>query len=162
MSGEIKKGFPPFYAPDSEVLILGSFPSVKSRRVDFYYGNPQNRFWRVLAKFFAAPVPESTDEKKAFLLSHKIALWDIVTECEIVGSQDATIKNYEIADVRAFVEEVPVKAVLINGGTAFNIFEKNFSDIRVPYLRLPSTSPANTRFDEEEWFDGLRTVFSGT
>ncbi len=162
MSGEIKKGFSPFYAPDSEVLILGSFPSVKSRQREFYYGNPQNRFWRVLAKYFNAPVPESTEEKKAFLIKYKIALWDIVTQCEIVGSQDATIRNYEIANVRAFTEEVPVKAVLVNGGTAFGIFEKNFSDLRVPYRRLPSTSPANTRFDEKEWFDGLRTVFSGT
>ncbi|MGN0817366.1 MAG: uracil-DNA glycosylase family protein, partial [Candidatus Coproplasma sp.] len=84
--GEVFHGFQPFFNADSRVLILGSFPSVKSRKVDFYYGNPQNRFWKILSEFFSLPYPESVDKKKSLLESCGVALWDIVTECEIRGS----------------------------------------------------------------------------
>ncbi len=96
---DIKYGFEPFINDDSKLLILGSFPSVKSRQVEFYYGNKQNRFWRTVCSFFGEEVPEATDDKKEFLLKRKIALWDVVTECEIVGSQDVTIKNFKVANI---------------------------------------------------------------
>ena len=91
--GRVKIGFPPVYDTHSEVLILGSFPSVKSREISFYYGNKQNRFWKTVCAFFGEDVPDSVEGKKAFLLRRKIALWDMVTECEIVGSADASIQN---------------------------------------------------------------------
>ena len=93
------KGFEPFFNRDSEVLILGSFPSIMSRQQSFYYGNPRNDFWRLLASAFGRPVPQTVSEKKDFLCGNKIALWDIVTCCEIRGSADSSIKNYQLADL---------------------------------------------------------------
>ena len=97
--GEIKRGFEPVYDKDSKLLILGSFPSVKSRQIEFYYGNKQNKFWKTVCGFFGEDVPGDTEGKKQFLYRRNIALWDIVTECEIVGSQDSTIKNFKTADI---------------------------------------------------------------
>lgn len=160
--GEIKYGFAPVYAENSKLLILGSFPSVKSRKIDFYYGNKQNRFWKTVCSFFGEEVPEDTEGKKQFLYRRNIALWDIVTECEIVGSQDSTIKNFKTADIKKLLQNSEISFIMINGGTAFSIFEKQFADIGVPYKKLPSTSSANTRFSKEEWFDCLSGVFGRT
>lgn len=156
---EIKKGFEPFFFEDSKVLILGSFPSVKSRKCNFYYGNPQNRFWNVLADFFNQPLPATVNDKKLFLKNNKIALWDMVTECEIVGSQDAQIKNFKVADIKNLLQKIDVTFIILNGNKAGEIFVKNFADVGVPYIILPSTSPANTRFSKEKWFDALFGVF---
>ena len=156
---EIKKGFEPFYNSDSRLLVLGSFPSVKSRQTEFYYGNPQNRFWKTVAEFFGEAPPVSLEDKKQFLLRRRIALWDVVTECEIVGSQDATIKNFIVADVQNLLQKLKIGLIIINGGKAAAIFEKNFPQIGAPYIKLPSTSPANTRFDKEKWFDALSRIF---
>lgn len=156
---EIKKGFEPFYGKDAKLLILGSFPSVKSRQTEFYYGNSQNRFWRVLSEFFGEITPRSVEQKKEFLIRRKIALWDIVTECEIVGSRDSTIKSFKIADIKNLLQKIEISLIIINGGKAAEIFEKNFPDLSVPYIKLPSTSPANARFSKEEWFCGLSRVF---
>ena len=157
--GEIKYGFEPVYDNNSRLLILGSFPSVKSRQIDFYYGNRQNRFWKTVCGFFGEEVPAATEDKKQFLYRRKIALWDIVTECEIVGSQDSTIKNFKTADIKKLLQNSRISFIIINGGTAFSIFEKQFADISVPYIKLPSTSPANTRFSKEEWHNALSQVF---
>lgn len=160
--GKIFKGFEPVCDSNSKVLILGSFPSVKSRKVEFYYGNRQNRFWRTVASFFGEELPETTEEKRAFLLRNKIALWDIVTECEIVGSQDSTIKNFKVADINSLLQKSEIGYIILNGSKAFTIFEKYYSDIRIPYLKLSSTSPANTRFDEKEWQSALSRAFKRT
>ena len=104
MSGIIKHGFEPVYDKNSKVLILGSFPSVKSRQVDFYYGNKRNRFWETLCSYFGEAVPESTQDKIDFLLRRNIAIWDIVTECEIDGSKDDTIKNFKVADLKKVLQ----------------------------------------------------------
>lgn len=160
--GEIKRGFEPVYDKDSKLLILGSFPSVKSRQIDFYYGNKQNKFWKTVCGFFGESVPEDTEGKKQFLYRRNIALWDIVTECEIVGSQDSTIKNFKTADIEKLLQNSKISFIMINGGTAFSIFEKRFAGINVPYKKMPSTSPANTRFSKEEWFDTLSRIFAGT
>lgn len=150
-------GFPPFYGADSKVLILGSFPSVKSREQSFYYGHPQNAFWRILSTFFGEDKPLTVEEKKAFLTRNKIALWDIVTECEIVGSRDETIKNFKVANLQEVLQNSAVSCILVNGGKAFKIFEKHYKDIEIPYLKLPSTSPANARRDDGEWYAALRS-----
>ncbi len=157
--GPIIKGFEPFYDKSSRLLVLGSFPSVKSRAVEFYYGNPQNRFWATLAEFFGESAPLVVEDKKDFLIKRKIALWDIVTECEIKGSKDSEIKNYKVADVQNLLQKVKVGLIILNGGKAYEIFTKNYADIGVTYVKLPSTSPANTRFSKEEWFDALSRVF---
>lgn len=157
--GEIKKGFEPFCFEDSKVLVLGSFPSVKSRATEFYYGNKQNRFWRILSEFFQENEPSTIDEKKEFLQRNRVALWDVVTECEIKGSQDSTIKNFKVADIEKLLQNFKIGLIIINGGRAFSIFEKNFGGISVPYAQLPSTSPANTQFDKEKWFDALSRAF---
>lgn len=155
-------GFAPFFHSDSKVLILGSFPSVKSRAVEFYYGNPQNAFWRIVAGFFGETVPVSVADKKDFLTRNKIALWDIVTECEITASRDETIKNFKVANLAEVLQNSSVSCILVNGGRAFSIFEKHYGTIEIPYFKLPSTSPANTRRKDDEWYAALRRAFSGT
>lgn len=156
------KGFEPFYGNDSKVLILGSFPSVKSRAQSFYYGNPQNAFWRILSAFFGEDLPNSVEDKKALLLRNKVALWDIVTECEIVGSRDDTIKNLKVANLKEVLQNSQIECILINGGTAYRIFAKEYSGLQIPAIKLPSTSPANTRRKDDEWFAALRRAFSRT
>ena len=158
---DIKCGFKPVFDKNSRVLILGSFPSVKSRKVEFYYGNRQNRFWKILCGFFGEAVPESTEKKTALLLRHNVALWDIVTECEIEGSSDASIKNYKVAELDKVFLVSPIKLIILNGGKSFEIFKKFYGEIAVPYIKLPSTSPANTRCDEGEWYRALNSVFGG-
>ena len=134
---------------------------MKSRKVEFYYGNRQNRFWKILCGFFGEAVPESTEEKIALLLRHNVALWDIVTECEIEGSSDASIKNYKVAELDKVLSVSSIELIILNGGKSFEIFKKFYGEIAVPYIKLPSTSPANTRCDEGEWYRALNSVFGG-
>lgn len=161
MSGLIK-GFEPFYDGESRVLILGSFPSVKSREQSFYYGHPQNAFWRILSAFFGEDKPLTVEEKKAFLSRNKVALWDVVTECEIVGSRDETIKNFKVANLSEVLQNSSVSCILVNGGRAFTIFEKHYAGLEITYFKLPSTSPANARRKDDEWYTALRRAFNGT
>lgn len=144
-------GFEPFFDSDSEILILGSFPSVKSRETDFYYGNKQNRFWRTLATIFNCAVPTTNEEKKLFLAKYKIALWDIVVECDIKGSMDADIKNPKLADIYRVLNAAPIKKIITNGQKAHSLFVKHFPELEKITVPLPSTSPANARFDFEKW-----------
>jgi hypoxanthine-DNA glycosylase len=111
--------------------------------------------------FFGESIPETVEGKKDFLLRRHIALWDVVTSCEIVGSQDSTIKNYQIADIAGLASRWHFKAIICNGSTAYKLFLKHVPDLNLPVYPLPSTSPANTRFDEKEWYDALRAVFKG-
>lgn len=151
MTQTVSMGFPPFYKKTCKILVLGSFPSVKSREISFYYGNPQNRFWKVAAKAFGCSVPETVEEKKVFLAENGVALWDVVAECEIKGSMDSDIKNYSVADVRSLVAEIRPEKILLNGKKAAEIFAKNFPELVPLSVVLPSTSPANVRFDESLW-----------
>ncbi|MDE7082722.1 MAG: DNA-deoxyinosine glycosylase [Clostridia bacterium] len=156
---EIKHGFEPFYDENSVVLILGSFPSVKSRQVEFYYGNKQNRFWKTVCSFFGEEVPNGVDGKKDFLKRRNIALWDMVTECEIVGSQDNKIKNFKVANIKKLLQNSKINYIMLNGSKAAEIFLRNFGDTEVPFVQLPSTSPANTRFKTEVWYYALSRAF---
>lgn len=155
-------GFAPFFSGNSRVLILGSFPSVKSRAQSFYYGNPQNAFWRILSEFFKEDKPATVEDKKQFLLRNRVALWDIVTECEIVGSRDDTIKNFKVANLAEVLQNAPIECILINGGKAYGVFKKYYANLTVPAIKLPSTSPANTGKKDDEWFAALRRAFSQT
>lgn len=155
----IKHGFEPVFNSESKLLILGSFPSVKSRQIEFYYGNKQNNFWKTVCGFFGEEVPPTTEGKKQFLLRRKIALWDVVSECEIVGSQDSTITNFKVADIKKLLQNSQISFIILNGSKAYEIFTQNFSDVNVPFKKLPSTSPANTRFSQEIWHDELSGIF---
>lgn len=158
----IVHGFEPFYNADSKVLILGSFPSVKSREQSFYYGNTRNAFWRILANFFGEEVPLTLPEKKDFLIRRKIALWDIVTECEIIASRDETIKNFKVANLDIVLQNCSLSCIIVNGGRAYDIFARNYCGLDLPVYKLPSTSPANARRNDDEWYAALRRAFAGT
>lgn len=151
-------GFPPVYNAESRVLILGSFPSVKSREIEFYYGHKQNRFWKTVCGIFGEEVPLSVEGKKEFLLRNKIALWDMVTECEIEGSADSSVKNPRVADLTEIFKVAKIEKILLNGSLSFSLFEKHYSDCGIPYYKMPSTSPANPRFDERVWRERLNDL----
>lgn len=155
--------FPPFYDADSRILILGSFPSVKSREQQFYYGHPQNRFWRVLAELRKEPLPQSVEEKKEFLRRNRIALWDVIDSCEIIGSSDSSIRNAKVTDLSLILDSCPIRRIYTNGGTAKRLFEKYQRDrYGVEAVGLPSTSPANASYSLErlvrEWGCILETL----
>lgn len=140
----------PVFDNQSEILILGSFPSVKSREEGFFYGHPQNRFWRVTAAVFGAPVPSTTLEKRAFLLQNRIALWDVIASCEIEGSSDASIRNVTANDLNVILNAAPIRQIYVNGKTAERYFKQYiFPQIQRNAICLPSTSPANAAWSLE-------------
>ena len=155
-------GFEPCFDCESRILILGSFPSVISRKALFYYANPLNRFWKTLESLTGEPPLKSVAEKKAFLSRHRIALWDVVTECDIRGSLDSNIKNYVVADINSVTEAAKIEAIFLNGQTAYRIFKKHFPSLLPFAVSLPSTSPANTRFDYAEWEKALSPYLKRT
>ena len=144
------KGFDPFLT-DGKLLVLGSFPSVRSREVNFYYGNRQNRFWKVLAETFSRPVPETITEKQDLLRFCGVSLWDVVTECEIVGSMDKDIRSPVLADLPALLAAHPFDKILANGATAYALLLKAYPELSRFAVKMPSTSPANGRFDQTVW-----------
>ena len=136
--------FGPFYNKDSNVLILGSIPSPKSREQGFYYGHPRNRFWPVLAALFGESVPETVPERKEFLTRHNIALWDVLTSCDIKGADDGSIRNPEANDMRLITESADIRAIFTTGGKATKLYEKMCEPVcGISARGLPSTSPAN-------------------
>ena len=147
-------GFSPVFDCNSEVLILGSFPSVKSRQAEFYYGNKQNRFWKMLSEAFGESEPQTVDDKIRLCLNYKVALWDVVASCRISGSMDADIKDYELVDLQQVLAHSKVEKILCNGATSFKLTKTCYKG-NLPIYKLPSTSPANVSFDKGEWFKHL-------
>lgn len=147
-------GFEPVFDGNSKILILGSFPSVKSREQAFYYGNKQNRFWAILSEFYNCPV-NSVADKKSLCLRNGIALWDIVASCSIVGSLDSDIRDYKLVDLSQVLNKCNVTKILCNGAKAYQLTESAYSG-GVPVVKMPSTSPANVRFEKQVWFDNLK------
>ena len=146
----------PVFDKDSRVLILGSFPSVKSREEGFFYGHPQNRFWKVTANVFGEQTPQTVSDKKAFLLRNHIALWDVIGSCEIEGSSDSSIRNVTVNDISVILNTGDIRAVFLNGQKAYQLYKKYlFPVIRREGICLPSTSPANAAWNlerlTEEW-----------
>lgn len=140
----IVHSFEPVYDKDSEILILGTLPSVKSRENNFYYGHKQNRFWKVLATLLKEPVPDTIEEKKAMLLAHRIALWDVIQSCDIKGSSDSSIKNVQPTDIGMILEKTNVTQIYANGNKAGQLYKRyQFPVTRIEATVLPSTSPAN-------------------
>lgn len=116
--------FEPVFNKDSKILVLGSFPSVKSRENNFYYVHPQNRFWKVLAKVLGEEVPQTIEEKSAFLLENHIAVWDVIESCTIIGSSDSSIKDVVVNDFSKILENSGVKVIYVNGGKAYELYYK--------------------------------------
>ncbi|PKM74016.1 MAG: DNA-deoxyinosine glycosylase [Firmicutes bacterium HGW-Firmicutes-16] len=142
---------PPIFDENSKFLILGSFPSVKSREVHFFYGHPQNRFWRVMSALFDSPLPVTIEEKTALLLDNGIALWDVIAYCDIEGSDDASIKNVIPNDLRVITGATDIKQIFTNGGTSYKYYKTYcLQQTGIPATKLPSTSPANAGISLEK------------
>lgn len=153
---QVKHPFKPIYNKNSKVLILGSFPSVKSREEDFYYAHPNNRFWKIISYILQKDFPLNIEEKKQMLLEGKIAIWDVLEQCEITGSSDASIKNPIVNDIYSLVNKSNIKAIFFNGKKSFQIFNKFCTKKpNVDLIYLPSTSPANAAFN----FDKLCVIW---
>lgn len=142
---KLSHSFGPFYREDSEILILGSFPSVKSREQNFYYGHPQNRFWKVLAAIYKDAVPETVEKKKRFLIRHKVALYDVIDQCSIIGSSDSSIEDVVVTDIQPILRQSRIgDRIFTNGGKAFSLYMKyTYPLTGIRPVKLPSTSPAN-------------------
>jgi len=149
-----KHPIPPLYDKDSKVLILGSFPSVKSREQMFFYGHPQNRFWKVISAVMGADTPISTEEKIRFLHDNHIALWDVIASCDITGSSDSSIKNVVANNLTEILENADIKQIFVNGKTAEKYYNKYICDkiCRDAYC-LPSTSAANAGWSVDKLID---------
>ena len=149
----------PVFDKDSRVLILGSFPSVKSREEGFFYGHPQNRFWRVTASVFGEDVPKTIDEKKSFLLRNHIALWDVIGSCEINGSSDSSIRNVSVNNIEMILETADIQAIYLNGKKAFQLYQKHMLPVTGREgICLPSTSPANATWQMDRLVRAWRVI----
>lgn len=150
--------FQPIFDQNSRVLILGTFPSVKSREAGFYYYHPQNRFWKVIAAITEESFPVSIEQKKNLLLKHGIAIWDVIKFCDIIGSSDSSIKNVEPADLSIILEKADICRIYANGGKACELYKKySYPITGRDIIKLPSTSPANATYSLdrllEEWME---------
>ncbi len=142
--------FPPLFDARSRILILGSFPSVKSRERNFFYAHPQNRFWPLMAALFGEAVPSSVPEKEALILSHHLALWDVIRSCTVAGSSDAGIRDAEPNDLRIILDRCPIERIACNGQKSFQLYRRFLEPVLgMEALCLPSTSPANARWTLE-------------
>lgn len=151
--------FPPLYNKDSKILILGSFPSVKSREQMFFYGHPQNRFWRVVSSVFGCDTPQTVEEKRAFLLKNGIALWDVIASCEIVGSADSSIKNVKANDLSVILRDADIQKIYVNGRTAEKYYRQyTQKSVGREAICLPSTSPANAAWTPERLIAAWRVI----
>lgn len=159
----VKHTFEPIYDKNSKILILGSLPSVKSREQGFYYGHPQNRFWKVLAKLLEWEEPVNVEDKKKMLLENRIAIWDVLESCDIQGSSDSSIKNPVAADIPGLLNKTKIEKVYVNGTTAGKYYKKYILPLTgVEAVVLQSTSPLNCRYGleklEENWSVILQNI----
>lgn len=158
----VRHTFEPVYDKDCRTLVLGSFPSVKSREYNFYYGHPQNRFWKLMARLFDEEVPESIPQKRELLLRHHIAVWDVVAICDIKGSSDSSIRNVVPADINRVLRVADIDRIITNGNTAFRLYRKYCQEqTGRPAVKCPSTSPANAIFSTERLADAWAPYIPG-
>lgn len=158
--------FGPVYDENSKILILGSMPSVKSREQQFYYGHPQNRFWKVLSAVFHEKEPVSIEEKKDFLLRNNVALWDVIESCDIIGSSDSSIRNVRANNIGMILDKADIETIFANGGKAYELFIKYCSQYtgkeKPKLVKLPSTSPANAAWRPERLTETWRSMILAT
>ena len=152
---------PPLYDAQSRILILGSFPSVKSREAQFFYGHPQNRFWKVLAAVLDRPVPQTVPEKQAMLHANHIALWDVIASCDIEGSSDSSIKNAVPNDLAPIFSVADIRQIYCNGATSHRLYQKYMAPLNGrDAVKLPSTSPANAAWQLERLTQEWRRIIA--
>lgn len=157
---QVSHEFEPIYNEKSKILILGSFPSVKSREQKFYYGHPQNRFWKVIAGLLYVPVPQTIEEKKNMLLANGIAVWDVIASCEIIASSDSSIRNVVPTDLQQILQAAPIRQIYANGNTAKKLYQKfQQKSCGREIIGLPSTSPANAAFTLERLLESWNCIF---
>lgn len=150
---------PPLYNEESEILILGSFPSVKSREQQFFYGHKQNRFWKVMAALFDEPLPATNDERRDLALRHGIALWDVLAECSIEGASDSSIGACVPNDLARILDRAPIRAIFCTGAKAAELYGRHCEAAAGrPCVRLPSTSPANASFSLDRLVEAYRAI----
>ncbi|MBQ7288221.1 MAG: DNA-deoxyinosine glycosylase [Clostridia bacterium] len=150
---------PPLFNAESKILILGSFPSVKSREEGFFYGHPQNRFWRVLAAVFKEKEPETVPQKREILLRNGVALWDVIASCEIIGSADSSIKNIMPNPIHEILNVAPIRQIYTNGKTAEKLYIQHLEPkVNRKAIYLPSTSPANAAWSLEKLIEHWRKI----
>ncbi len=155
----IEHTFEPIYDAKSKILILGSFPSVKSRENQFYYGHPQNRFWKVLAYILSADIPQTIEEKKSLLLEHNIAIWDVIASCSIVGSSDISIRDVIVNDFSEILKKSQIEMIYVNGTKAYELYHK-YAEKKtgIKAIKLPSTSPANAAWSLERLCEAWKII----
>ena len=151
--------FPALYDRESQVLMLGSIPSPKSREMAFYYGHPQNRFWKVMAAVLGEDIPETIPQKKAMLKKHHIALWDVLDSCTIVGASDTSIEDPVVNNIGELVKKSKVSRIFCTGATAYNLYKKFCAnDVGMEAIKLPSTSPANCAVSLEKLVEAYKVI----
>ena len=151
--------FGPLYNENSRVLILGSFPSVKSREQQFFYGHPQNRFWRVITSIFNQKTPETIEEKKTLILENRLALWDSIASCEITGSSDASIRNAKANDIGIILKSCKIDGIYCNGRKSYELYCRYIQpDTKREAICLPSTSPANAQWSLDRLIDAWSVI----
>lgn len=149
----------PIYDKESEILVLGSFPSVKSREGQFFYHHPQNRFWKILAGIYTEEVPITIEDKKEFLHKHHIAIWDVIHSCTITGSSDSSIKDVVPNDITLIINTCKIKAIYTNGNTADTLYKKYmYPKTHIKANKLPSSSPANARFTLDRLIEKWKVI----
>ena len=150
---------PPLYDCHSRVLLLGSIPSPKSREIGFFYGHPQNRFWRVLAAVLGEEVPQTIEDNRAMCLKHHVALWDTIARCDIAGASDTSIRNAEPNDIGKLVRESEITRIFATGGKSAELYRKLIEPtLYIPITQLPSTSPANAAWSLERLIEAYRVI----
>ena len=151
--------FGPLFSPESRILILGSFPSVKSREQNFFYGHPQNRFWKVISALFGTDPPRSVPEKRELILGHRLALWDSIASCVITGSSDASIRDVRANDLRIILDHAPIERIYCNGRKSHEMYGKYILPVLGREAEcLPSTSPANAQWSLEKLIDAWSVI----
>lgn len=151
--------FGPLYNENSESLILGSFPSVKSREAMFFYGHPQNRFWKVIPMLYGEKTPENIEEKKSIILRHNLALWDSIHSCTITGSSDSSVKDVVPNDISGIIENSKIEKVFCNGALSHKMYMKYiYPDTKIEAVKLPSTSPANAAFSLDRLIEHWKVI----
>lgn len=151
--------FEPVYNKESRILMLGTMPSPKSREVGFYYGHPRNRFWNVVSDVCREDLPQTREDKIAFALRNKIAVWDVLARCEIKGAEDSSIRNPVPNDMNLILKNSDVQAVFTTGMKAAQLYKKYcYPDTGIEAVRLPSTSPANCRMSYEELYEAYKAI----
>jgi len=144
----------PLYNNKSEILILGTFPSVKSREAKFFYAHPQNRFWKVMSRICKSDLPATDDEKRKMILDNRFALWDVIHSCEVTGSADSTIRNVVPNDISEIIENSNIKKIFVNGKKAEELYKKYIEkSVNIKAVCLPSTSPANATWSEDRLYE---------